>query len=89
VDIVHGFNAYGCDVDIYDPWADAGEVKHEYGITLTTELAAGKYDSIVLAVAHNEFKVLGAEKIRKLGAKACVIYDIKRVLPRTAVDAAL
>jgi UDP-N-acetyl-D-galactosamine dehydrogenase len=92
VDIVHGFNAYGCDVEIYDPWADAGEVQHEYGLSLTSDiraLTAGGYAAVILAVAHNEFKALGAEKIRKLGAEACVIYDIKRVLPRTAVDAAL
>ena len=92
VDIVHGFNAYGCDVDIYDPWADPTEVLREYGLTLTTgvqQLATGGYTAIVLAVAHDEFKTMGAEKIRKLGEKSCVIYDIKRVLPRTAVDAAL
>lgn len=92
VDIIHSLNEYGCNVDVYDPWADAGEVQHEYGLSLTSDLrtlTSGGYDAIVLAVAHNEFKAMGAESIRKLGAKNCVIYDIKRVLPRAAVDAAL
>lgn len=92
VDIVHSFNEYGCNVDVYDPWADAGEVKHEYGIALTSDcgsLPSGGYAAIVLAVAHDDFKKMGAEKIRRFGGTDCVIYDIKRVLPRTAVDAAL
>jgi UDP-N-acetyl-D-galactosamine dehydrogenase len=92
VDIVHAFGEYGCEVDVYDPWADAAEVKHEYGLTVREQMTAicgQKYDSIVLAVAHQEFKEMGAEKIRKLGGENCVIYDIKRVLPRDDVDAAL
>ena len=89
IDIVQEFKKYSAGVDVYDPWAGAGEVRHEYGIRLVTEVKPGSYDAIILAVAHNEFKEMGAEKIRALGKADCVIYDIKRVLPRGAADGAL
>ncbi len=89
IDIVQEFEKYNAVVDVYDPWAGADEVRHEYGIELTSEVKPDSYDAIVMAVAHNEFKEMGAEDIRKLGKSDCVIYDIKRVLPADAVDGAL
>jgi UDP-N-acetyl-D-galactosamine dehydrogenase len=88
-DILREFSDYQVNVDVYDPWADATEAKHEYGIDLIKEPALGKYDAIVLAVAHHQFKTMGAEKLRTLGKKHCVLYDVKNVLPKNAVDARL
>jgi UDP-N-acetyl-D-galactosamine dehydrogenase len=92
VDIVHAFREYGCDVDVYDPWADPAEVLHEYGIVIESKVKGLKskvYDAVVLAVAHNEFRAMSETDIRAFCADPCVIYDIKNVLPRELVDARL
>jgi UDP-N-acetyl-D-galactosamine dehydrogenase len=89
VDIVHEFHSYGANVDVYDPWVDAAEAQHEYGIQPVEQPAAGKYDAIILAVAHSEFREMGIESIRKLGRRECVVYDIKSILPPDQVDARL
>lgn len=93
VDIVHAFVEYGCEVDIYDPWASPAEVLHEYGIALSSDLcpptSGGGYSAVVLAVAHNEFKAMSEADLKALCADPCVIYDIKNVLPKEAVDGRL
>jgi UDP-N-acetyl-D-galactosamine dehydrogenase len=89
VDIVHEFRDYGANVDVFDPWVNAAEAQHEYAITPVAEPAAGKYEAIILAVAHDQFKTLGIENIRKFGRRESVIYDIKSVLPRDQVDGRL
>ena len=73
-------------VDVYDSWASAEEVKHEYGIELVKELEHGKYDGIVLAVDHVEFKAMGVEKIRALGKEKHILYDVKYVLDTNDSD---
>lgn len=77
IDVIEELQEFGCNIDIYDPWADADEVKHEYNLELTQELVANKYEAIVLAVAHNEFKDL------KLKTESNVIFDIKSILDET------
>lgn len=89
VDIVHSLSDYGCRVDVVDPWADAGEVKHEYGIDLTTQPVSGAYDAVIAAVKHNQFADMTADQVRALCKENSVIYDIKRVLPRELADGAL
>ena len=89
VDIVHSFSEYGCIVDVYDPWADAGEVKHEYGIELTPQPAPGAYAAVVAAVKHHQFASMTTAQVRALCKEKAVVYDIKRVLPRDIIDAAL
>ncbi|KZW95462.1 Vi polysaccharide biosynthesis UDP-N-acetylglucosamine C-6 dehydrogenase TviB [Aeromonas veronii] len=86
VDIIAELQEYGVSVDCYDPWINATEAHHEYGITPVSEPDAGAYDGIVLAVAHKEFAAMGAEKIRALGKPAHVLYDLKYVLPASAAD---
>ena len=91
IDVVRGLEEFGCCVDVYDPWADADEVKAEYGLTLTGNIEmSGKlavdYDAVVLAVAHDRFKEIDFSKFRKDGL---VIYDIKSCLPREIIDARL
>jgi UDP-N-acetyl-D-galactosamine dehydrogenase len=89
VDIVSELASYGANVDVYDPWVDAGEAKHEYGLDLVNEPEKGAYDVVVIAVAHNEFRALGESGIRAFAKEQSILYDIKYVLPRVAVDGRL
>jgi UDP-N-acetyl-D-galactosamine dehydrogenase len=89
VDIVAELASYGAKVDVYDPWVDADEARHEYGLDLVNEPEAGAYDVVVIAVAHNEFRALGEKGIRAFAKKRSVLYDIKYVLPAEAVDGRL
>jgi UDP-N-acetyl-D-galactosamine dehydrogenase len=68
---------------------DADEAEHEYGVRPIAAPAAGVYDAIIIAVAHHQFKALGAEGIRVFGKPASVIFDVKHILPREAVDGRL
>jgi UDP-N-acetyl-D-galactosamine dehydrogenase len=89
VDIVSELASYGANVDVYDPWVDADEAKHEYGLDLVNEPEEGAYDVVVIAVAHNEFRALGESGIRAFAKEQSILYDIKYVLPRVAVDGRL
>jgi len=86
VDIVAELSTYGSTVDVHDPWIDAAEAKAEYGIDLVAEPEAGAYDTVVIAVAHDQFKALGAEGLRAFGKPSALVYDIKYVLPADAAD---
>ncbi|WP_114325740.1 Vi polysaccharide biosynthesis UDP-N-acetylglucosamine C-6 dehydrogenase TviB [Candidatus Colwellia aromaticivorans] len=86
VDIVSELKEYNINVDITDPWCSSEEAEHEYGLSLTETPSQSHYDAIILAVAHNEFKELGAENIHKLGKEAHVLYDLKYLLPKESVD---
>lgn len=89
VDIYHELQDFGLKVDVYDPWANPEEVKHEYGITCHPELGSGSindYDAIIVAVAHNEFMHFDFQKLRK---ENTVIFDTKACLDREKVDGRL
>lgn len=86
VDIVRELQSYDLQVDVHDPWVDADEAKAEYGITLVPDPAEGAYDVVIIAVAHEQFRALGEKGIRAFGKANSVLYDIKYVLPATAVD---
>jgi UDP-N-acetyl-D-glucosamine/UDP-N-acetyl-D-galactosamine dehydrogenase len=89
VDVIDEFRSYDAKVDVYDPWVDAAEAKHEYGLELVTQLGDKKYDAIILAVAHSQFIEMGVERIRALGTAGGVLFDVKNALPREAVDGCL
>ena len=89
VDLVRELQDAGARVDVHDPWADVGLARAEYGLELVAEPARGCYDALVLAVAHRHFRTLGAAGVRALGRAGAVVYDLKRVLPAGAADAAL
>jgi UDP-N-acetyl-D-galactosamine dehydrogenase len=89
VDIIAELSEFQAQVDVYDPWVDAGEALHEYGITPIASPEAGQYDAVVLAVGHAEFAKLGGPGVRALGKANSVVYDVKYVLPRDAVDGRL
>ncbi len=80
VDIVAELKEYNCVVDVYDPWVSPEEAQHEYGITPIRAPESGSYDAIILAVAHHQFKDMGAAAIRALGKPGTVLYDLKYVL---------
>ena len=86
VDIVSELTSYGMDIDVHDPWVDAEEAKEEYGLELVADPQEGAYDAVIIAVAHDEFKALGAEGIRAFCKDTSVLYDIKYVLPPESVD---
>jgi UDP-N-acetyl-D-galactosamine dehydrogenase len=85
VDVVKELEQFGCMVDIYDPWANAGEVKHEYGRDIVSEYTMSDYNAVVLAVAHNKFKSIDFSKRNG----NTVLYDIKSILPVEIVDGRL
>lgn len=85
IDLTNELIQFGCNVDIFDPWADSAEVKHEYGIDLIEKYNLKDYDSIVLAVSHNQFKNFDfSEK-----GKDAVIFDLKALWPKDIIDARL
>jgi UDP-N-acetyl-D-galactosamine dehydrogenase len=86
VDIVSELKEYNMNVDITDPWCSSEQAQQEYNLSLTEKPEAGHYDAIILAVAHNQFKSLGVDEIRKLGKQHHVLYDLKYILPKESVD---
>jgi len=86
VDIVNELTSYGASVDVHDPWCDVEEAKQEYDLDLVADPEQGAYDVVIIAVAHDEFRALGADGIRAFGKDTSVLYDIKYVLPAEQVD---
>jgi len=86
VDIVKELGDYNIQAEIFDPWVDRAEAKHEYGLTPIDSPQQGAYDAIVVGVAHQQFKDMGADSIRALGKPTHVVYDLKYVMPRDMAD---
>ncbi len=89
VDMVEEFASYGTAVDVHDPWVDPAEAEHEYGITPIGEPEPGRYDAVVLAVAHREFLEMGAGQLRALCKPDGILYDVKHLLPTSDTDGRL
>jgi len=75
IDVVEELQEFGCNIDVYDPWADKEEVKHEYNLDLVKDVDTSKYDGIVVAVAHDEFKTLDLSNTGD-----SVVFDIKSIV---------
>lgn len=75
VDVVHSLQEYGTNVTIYDPWANPAEVKQEYNLDIETELPKEKFDAVVLAVTHKEFKKIDKNSLLK---NSIIIYELKK-----------
>lgn len=87
VDIIQALSTYGLEVDVHDPWVDPAEAEDEYGITLIGTPQPGAYGGILLAVPHDSFRALGADRIRAFRkSEIGVVYDLKSVLPPGAAD---
>jgi UDP-N-acetyl-D-glucosamine/UDP-N-acetyl-D-galactosamine dehydrogenase len=80
VDIIAELKEYNCDVDVFDPWVSPEEAFHEYGLSVLRQPKSGIYDAIILAVAHQDFKAMGAAAIRELGKESFILYDLKYVI---------
>jgi len=77
VDVINSLADYGISITIYDPWANATEVKHEYGLESSKLLPNKKFDAIVLGVAHKEFSGINFEALKK---ENCLLFDVKGIL---------
>jgi len=86
IDIIRELQGFHAQVDVYDPWADPEEARHEYGVTPIATLQPGSYDAVILAVAHRQFRGMGTEQIRALGKANHVLFDVKGLLPANQVD---
>ncbi|MGP5222237.1 Vi polysaccharide biosynthesis UDP-N-acetylglucosamine C-6 dehydrogenase TviB [Psychrobacter celer] len=86
IDIVHELEEYNIEVDVYDPWVDASEAEHEYGIAPISKPSNNQYDGIILAVAHKEFAQMGVSAIRELGRDNHVLYDLKYLFAKDDTD---
>jgi UDP-N-acetyl-D-glucosamine/UDP-N-acetyl-D-galactosamine dehydrogenase len=86
IDIVDELRAYEVDVDIIDPWCNPSEAAEKHGMVVIETAEDGKYDAVLVAVKHDEFKEMGITAIRKLGRPKHVLYDLKYVFPKDDVD---
>ncbi|MDB4543276.1 nucleotide sugar dehydrogenase, partial [bacterium] len=90
IDVIEEFREFGCDIQVYDPWADPLEVKNSYGIKLIEKMPNGSgnddYDAIILAVAHSAFK---KTDYTKLSNENCILFDLKGILPKFLADGSL
>ncbi|MCP5459227.1 MAG: Vi polysaccharide biosynthesis UDP-N-acetylglucosamine C-6 dehydrogenase TviB [Gammaproteobacteria bacterium] len=89
VDIVEEFRSYSAQVDVFDPWVDPLEARHEYGIEPIAVPQAGTYDALIVAVGHRQFQEMGAAQIRTLGKPEAVLFDVKYLFPANQVDGRL
>jgi len=86
VDILAELKEYDTNVDVYDPWVNPEEAKHEYGVELIDKPKDAHYDAVIFAVAHNEFKALSGDDIKGLLKSDHVIYDLKYMLAPQLAD---
>ena len=89
IDLIKGFQDFNSNIDVYDPWADKDEALEEYGVELIEKPEAEKYDAIVIAVSHEQFKKLNIDELKSYGKHKHVIYDIKCLFPQDQVDGRL
>ena len=86
VDVISELRDYGVAVDVHDPWANAEEAQHEYGLELIVQPQPETYDGIIIAVAHDAYRHQDVAAIRRLGRHAQVLYDLKHLFPADASD---
>ena len=89
VDLIKGFKDFNSNIDVYDPWADKNEALEEYGVELIEKPESQKYDAIVIAVSHEQFKKLNIDELKSFGKKDHIIYDIKCLFSQDQVDGRL
>ena len=86
VDIVSELADHGIAVDVYDPWVDPEEARHEYGLAPVAEPSTSHYDAVIVAVAHEQFRKMGAAGVRALLRPGGVLYDLKYAFPEADAD---
>ncbi|MGB5133360.1 MAG: Vi polysaccharide biosynthesis UDP-N-acetylglucosamine C-6 dehydrogenase TviB [Steroidobacteraceae bacterium] len=88
-DLVKELEAYGATVDVWDPWVSAREARKEYGIRPIKMPVKGRYDAVVVAVGHRQFRELGISAVRRFAKRKHILYDIKYVFGRNRTDGRL
>ena len=83
-DTVRELQTYGLELDVYDPWVDLAAAEQEYGIIPLSQLQPHYWDGI-----NRQFREMGTTGIRQLLKEPGVLYDVKWVLPKEAVDGRL
>lgn len=87
IDVYDEFKKYNLNIDVYDPWANAAEVKHEFGIELCNKASLkNNYDAIILTVSHDKFKDFDLDKHR---SNPSVVFDVKSFFPTHITDGTL
>jgi len=86
IDVINELKDYGISVDCYDPWVDSVQVEKTFGFVPVSYPSTSKYDGIVLAVSHSEFKKMGVKKLKTFTKNDHVIYDLKYLFPETDSD---
>ncbi len=89
IDIVDELKSYSVDVDVHDPWVASAQAQEEYDLALVAEPQVGRYNAVILAVAHDQFIALGADGIRAFAKPGAVLFDVKHALPHGSADACL
>jgi UDP-N-acetyl-D-glucosamine/UDP-N-acetyl-D-galactosamine dehydrogenase len=89
VDIIDELASFGATVEVWDPWVGIAQAREAYGITPITQPADGRYDGIVIAVAHRQFAEIGIDRIRAFGTADAVVFDVKYLFPAEATDGRL
>ncbi len=89
IDVVKGFRDRKCEVDIFDPWVNSEEAYSEYGVKTINKPYKEKYDAVIVAVSHMEFKSYTKQMIKSFCKDNFVIYDIKYILSEGEVDGRL
>ncbi len=83
IDVIRGLQEYRAQIEVWDPWANRGDARHEFDLELETgEPASGRYDAIILAVGHSAFTAMGAKKVRDFGRPNAVLFDVKGVFDK-------
>ncbi|BDY39684.1 TPA: Vi polysaccharide biosynthesis UDP-N-acetylglucosamine C-6 dehydrogenase TviB [Escherichia coli] len=80
IDIIKSLRDYNINAEVYDPWVSPDEAAQEYGVNINNKVPPKKYDAILFAVAHNEFKDMTKEEILSLTKNNYVIYDLKYII---------
>lgn len=86
IDVARELRDFGVGVDCHDPWADPTHALCEYNIDLLKEPEGGAYNAGVLAVAHDQYREMGADALRAYGKDACVLYDLKSMFSTGQAD---
>lgn len=89
IDVIDELQQYGVHVDVMDPWADPAAAKSEYGLDLVERPEKGRYDAVILAVAHHDFVLEGVDALKAYAKQKSVFYDLKSVFDKTASDVRL
>ena len=90
IDVIRGLDEYNAQIEVWDPWVDAAEARHEFKIDVEmSEPAMGRYDAVIMAVGHREFAAMGAEKVRSFGRPNAVFFDVKGVFEKHESDGRL